>query len=38
LFAELNAPKSPMATRLTLEQLSDEDALDIAHEMCDWNG
>jgi len=27
-----------MATRLGPEQLGDEGALEIAHEICDWNG
>jgi len=34
----LIAPKPPMATRLGPEQLNDEGVLEIAHEICDWNG
>jgi len=33
-----NRTKAPMATRMGPEELNDEATLEIAHEICDWNG
>jgi len=33
-FGGITAPKPPMVTRLVLEQLNDEVALELAHEIC----
>jgi len=38
LFGGITEPKPPMTTRLGPEQLEDEGALEIAHEICVWNG
>jgi len=35
LFGGLSPPKPAMASRLGLEQVNDEGALEIAHEICD---